>query len=109
VYHWLSPAGATLAWYCNVSDRTVLCPAAVPPAPGVRWRDLVVDVLFTPGGRREVLDREELPLGLEVALQEYIQDATGRLLSDGPVLTQEVAAASAQWWPRILRHWQAGG
>src|SRR5262245_21095970 len=54
VYHWMTPAGVTLALYVNLADQTVV------EASRVAWRDLAVDLLVR-GERIDALDEAELP------------------------------------------------
>lgn len=55
VYHWLTRRGETLGFYVNLSGEVEFLPEEV------RWRDLGVDLLFSPGGDDvEVLDEDEV-------------------------------------------------
>lgn len=88
-YHWLTPAGGTLALYVNLSDRTRLAPDRL------HWRDLIVDLLVTPDGRCRVLDEDELPPDLDPALRMRIAAARDAVLAGHPALLAEVERRSA--------------
>ncbi|HET8629413.1 MAG TPA: DUF402 domain-containing protein [Thermomicrobiales bacterium] len=88
-YHWLTPAGRTLALYCNIADRTRITPAAIA------WRDLAVDVLATPDGRAQVLDEDELPPDLDPALRAAIAAARDDLLAALPALLPAIERCTA--------------
>ncbi len=89
VYHWLAPDGRTLGFYCNISERTIITPARVS------WRDLAVDLLVTPDGRRRVLDEDALPSDLDPALRATITAVRDELLRRHETLLAEVERRSA--------------
>jgi predicted RNA-binding protein associated with RNAse of E/G family len=88
VYHWLTPAGRTLAHYVNVGDVTAYDGAVI------EWHDLAVDVLATPDGRVRVLDEDELPPDLDPALRRHVEDARDRVLRDLPTLIEQTERRS---------------
>ena len=75
-YHWVDAELATVALYFNISDRTRI------DTGSIAWRDLVVDVLITPGGRCRVLDEDELPADVDPELGRYIESARAELCRD---------------------------
>ncbi len=91
VYHLFAPDGRSLAFYCNVSDRTRI------DGGKIRWRDLVVDVLFEPGGDTTVLDEEDLPADLSADLRYYIDSARDGLLSEAERLTATLRERSRHY------------
>ena len=72
-YHWIDAQQQTVALYFNVSDRTIIS------AESIAWRDLMVDVLITPGGRCRVLDEDELPADIDAELRHYIERTRDQL------------------------------
>ncbi len=82
VYHWIAPDGRTLAYYVNLGDRVAL------QSDRVEWRDLAIDILVTPDGRRQVLDTDELqeaPPGLRreiAALREQVLTGLSSVLME---------------------------
>jgi len=89
VYHWVSPAGDTLAWYFNISG-----PARIGDGR-VEWDDLEVDVLVTPDLQARVLDEDRLPATLGAATRAEIAAARERVLREYAAVAREVAAASS--------------
>ncbi len=87
VYHWIAPAGNTLAYYFNLSGPVSLTPDTV------EWEDLEVDVLVTTGGRARVLDEDRVPQSAAARLGE-IARARRRVLREFPTVIREVEAAS---------------
>ena len=94
VYHWLSPAGATLAWYFNLSG-----PAHIGAAQ-VEWEDLEVDVLVTPDLQAQVLDEDRLPATLAASQQAAIAAARARVLHEYAAVARELEAASPEFLER---------
>jgi predicted RNA-binding protein associated with RNAse of E/G family len=94
LYHWVSPAGETLAWYFNVSG-----PVRISERP-VEWQDLEVDVLVTPDLRYQVLDEDRLPEALGEAQRTAIAAARARILKEYADVVREVAAASHDFLAR---------
>jgi predicted RNA-binding protein associated with RNAse of E/G family len=93
VYHWVAPAGDTLAWYFNVSGPVRIADGRV------EWQDLEVDVLVTTDLRLQVLDEDRLPANLPAAQRAAISDARGRVLREFRAVTREVEAASRGFLP----------
>ncbi len=54
--------GALMCWYCNISTPATLRDGAIT------FRDLLLDVLLLPDGRRQVLDRDDLARALDEGL-----------------------------------------
>jgi predicted RNA-binding protein associated with RNAse of E/G family len=96
VYHWHDRAAKTLGYYFNIADETRVQPGLVT------WRDLVVDVLVRPGGRPEVLDREELPAALPDDLRATIEAGVEILVGDIDRVLREVDAGSRRLYPRVF-------
>jgi hypothetical protein len=96
VYHWLNERGATLGFYFNLADRTVI------EASQLEWRDLTLDVLVTPAGRLEVLDEDELPPDLDAATRAHIEEAKQSILADPRRLMAEIDARSRALYPRVF-------
>jgi hypothetical protein len=105
VYHWLDPRGATIGFYFNLSDSTVIDVAE----QRLEWRDLTLDVLATPAGRLEVLDEHELPVDLDPGLRARITAATEVILADPGALMSEIEARSRALYPRVFPVTAAGG
>jgi protein associated with RNAse G/E len=89
VYHWITPAGATLGIYFNIGDRTRISRGEI------YWRDLVVDILITPDGRCRVLDEHELPADLDPDLRRTIETARDEVLQQKDDLVSEIERRSA--------------
>ena len=89
IYHFVKPAGETLATYFNVSDQTRLTASAVS------WRDLIVDVLVTPQQDCEVLDQDELPDELSPSLARLITATRDYIVLNHHKLVREVELATA--------------
>jgi hypothetical protein len=98
VYHWLDPRGATIGFYFNLSDDTVID----VDQGRLAWRDLTLDVLATPAGRLEVLDVHELPVDLDPGLRARITAATQAILADPRALMSEIEACSRALYPRVF-------
>jgi predicted RNA-binding protein associated with RNAse of E/G family len=96
VYHWMTPAGATLAFYANLADRTRIDETTLA------FRDLAVDVLLPPEGPPRVLDEDELPPGLDPQLRATIESAKELVLAAAPALRQELEARSTALWPAVF-------
>jgi hypothetical protein len=89
VYHWVHPDGGTLGYYVNLADGIVFHPHSV------EWRDLALDLLFSPdGGRVQVLDEDELAT-LPPGLQARAQAARTHVLTHRDEIVAEVAACTA--------------
>jgi uncharacterized protein len=96
VYHWMTPAGLTLAHYFNLADRTSLGPGALS------FRDLAVDLLVTPDGAIAVLDEDEVPATLDPITRTYLDRAKVRALADAPDLVPALEKRSRALWPRVF-------
>lgn len=95
VYHWMTPAGATMGLYFNVAEGTVIAEQTL------FWRDLVVDVLIRPSGEVIVLDEDELPADLSPARRALVADTRDSLIANAPQLLAELTARSAALWPQV--------
>ncbi|MGC9364159.1 MAG: DUF402 domain-containing protein [Fidelibacterota bacterium] len=69
--------------YFNIADRIVL------KETEFQWRDLVVDILIDENQTVEILDRNELPVGLSASLQRYIDSATEHITTNYMAIFQE--------------------
>lgn len=95
VYHWVAPNGRTLGFYVNLSDEVVLRRAEV------RWRDLALDLLFSPDGSRvQILDEEEVA-GLPAPLRMRIDAARAHVLTHRDELLAEVRGATEHLRTRV--------
>lgn len=91
VYHWVHPHGRTLGYYVNLADDVVFRPHAV------EWRDLALDLLFSPDGRRvKILDENEVGT-LPSGLQAKAQAARTHVLTHRDEIVAEVAACTAHF------------
>lgn len=89
VYHWVRADGRTLGYYVNLADEVRIRPGAI------EWKDLAVDLLFTPDGRHvQILDEEDLPL-LSPELQAKTETAKAHVLTHRDEILAEVAALTA--------------
>lgn len=95
VYHWMSPAGATLAFYVNLADDTSFT------EENLLWRDLAIDILMTPA-RTIVLDEHELPSALDEETRQRIGRAQREVLDQAATIRDEIDAASTALWPRVF-------
>ena len=96
VYHWLAPGGATLAYYFNVADETVL------GGDSFSFRDLAVDVLARPGGPPAVLDADEVPPKLDAATRTTIARGLASVLGALGALERGLEARAAELWPQVF-------
>lgn len=87
VYHWIAPAGDTLAYYFNLSGPVHI------GRERLEWEDLEVDVLVTPDGRVRVLDEDAVPPTAAGRLPE-IARARERILAEWPAVTADAERAS---------------
>ena len=95
VYHWVTPAGRTLGFYVNLADDVVLRPGEV------RWRDLALDLLFSPDGSRvQILDEDELA-GLPAPLRRKIEAVRAHVLTHRDELLAEVRGATEHLRTRV--------
>jgi hypothetical protein len=96
VYHWMTPQGATIAFYANLADETQIGPDTL------RFRDLTVDVLIPPQGAPLVLDEDELPPALDAPTRQSITRARALVLAAADDLRAELGARSAALWPGVF-------
>ena len=92
-YHWLDPARETIGFYFNICDRISIGPDIID------WRDLVIDVLATPGGRLDVLDEDELPAQLDADVAAHIELGKTAILCAPAAVIAEIEAASRALFP----------
>jgi len=95
VYHWMSPSGATLAFYVNLCDGTRI-------EDILHWRDLTVDILIPPSGEAVVLDEDEIPLALDSTTRARIDRAKQDVLTRAGALRVELEAHSDALWPAVF-------
>jgi predicted RNA-binding protein associated with RNAse of E/G family len=95
VYHWMSPEGATLAFYVNLAEGTRI-------EDTLHWRDLTVDILVPSLGEAVVLDEDEIPLALDSATRARIERTRDLVLARAPALRLELEARSDLLWPRVF-------
>ena len=96
VYHWIDPQQRTIGFYFNVSDRTRI------GSDRLEWRDLVIDVLATPGGRLDVLDEDELPPVVDPEAAASIAQARAAILAAPAALMTEIETASRALYPLVF-------
>jgi hypothetical protein len=97
VYHWMSPTGATLAFYVNLSEGTTI------EGGTLSWRDLTVDILIPLRGEAIVLDEDEIPLALEAATRARIGQSKNDVLGRAGTLRIELEARSDALWPSVFQ------
>lgn len=96
VYHWVSPGGATLGFYLNLSDEVVLRHGEV------RWRDLALDLLFSADGSRvEILDENEVT-SLPAELKKKIKAGREHVLRHRDEILTEVRDITKHLRRRVL-------
>ena len=95
VYHWLTPAGTTVAFYLSLADQIVI------GAEDLSYRDLTLDVLVRPGGVPEVLDAHELPPTLDAVTRAHIDADLGSALADVPALLPALERNADALWSRL--------
>jgi len=88
VYHWVRADGRTLGFYVNLADEVRFRPGAI------EWKDLAVDLLFSPDGRHvQILDEEDLGLAPpEVGAKAEV--AKAHVLTHRDEILAEVAAVT---------------
>ena len=96
VYHWLDADRRTVGFYFNICDRTRIDEHVI------EWRDLVIDVLSTPGGRLEVLDEDELPNNLDPETLSHIEIGKRAILTSPGALVAELEGASRALLPSVF-------
>jgi len=95
-YHWVDAGGRTLGLYFNIADGTQI------GAERLEWRDLVVDVLATPAGRLEVLDKDELPPVLDAEAAAHLAAGKAAILDAPARVIAEIEAASRALYPLVF-------
>lgn len=93
VYHWVTPAGATIANYCNVVASTAI------DEDVVSYEDLVVDVLIDTAGGATVLDEEDLPPDLPSPRRAVVNRAIEDLTTNGRRIAAEMERESRPFLP----------
>ncbi len=89
VYHMVRADGRTMGYYVNLTDQVRLRPQVV------EWRDLGLDLLFSPDGSRvQILDEEHLAL-LPPDLRGKAEAARAHVLTHRDEILAEVAAVTA--------------
>jgi hypothetical protein len=95
VYHWLTPQGATLAHYFNLTDATVIAERELS------YLDLSVDVLLRPGAPPAILDADEVPADLAPAVRARISEALAAVLRQAPSAATALESRADQLWQRL--------
>ncbi len=93
VYHWVSPRGRTIAYYCNVVASTAIAERLVS------YEDLVVDVLIDTSGAATVLDEEDLPPDLPSPRRAIVNRALEDLTSNSRRIAAEMERESRPFLP----------
>lgn len=96
VYHWMTPEGQTLGHYFNICDQTHIEPTTL------QWRDLVLDVLCRPAASPEVLDEDDLPADLALAMRNTIYEGLKAALAALPDLLGELESKATALWPDVF-------
>jgi hypothetical protein len=96
VYHWLDAEQRTLGLYFNIADRTRIADDEL------EWRDLVIDILATPGGRLELLDEDELPAVVDPEVAAHIASGKAAVLGAPAIVIAEVESASRALFPLVF-------
>ncbi len=97
VYHWVRGNGRTLGFYVNLADEVRIHPGAV------EWRDLALDLLFSPDGARvQILDEDQAG-SLPAGLRARADTARAHVLTHRDELLAEVASATAHLRRRRVR------
>jgi predicted RNA-binding protein associated with RNAse of E/G family len=96
VYHWMTPAGATLAFYVNLADGTSI------DGDQLFWRDLTVDILIPAAGEAVVLDEDEIPHATDAPTRARIEQAKQEVLARAGTLRIELEASADRLWPRVF-------
>jgi predicted RNA-binding protein associated with RNAse of E/G family len=95
VYHWLTPAGATVAFYLSLADQMVQA------GDDFGYRDLTLDVLVRPDAGPEVLDEHELPSPIDPQTRAHIDRALATALADVPTLLPQLEQQADALWLRL--------
>lgn len=89
VYHMVRADGRSLGYYVNLTDQVRIRPQVV------EWRDLALDLLFSPDGSRvQILDEEQLAL-LPPDVRAKAEAARAHVLTHRDEILAEVAAVTA--------------
>jgi Protein of unknown function (DUF402) len=96
VYHWLDAEQRTIGLYFNIADRTRIADGEL------EWRDLVIDILATPGGRLELLDEDELPAVIDPEAAAHIAAGKAAVLDAPAVVIAEIESASRALFPLVF-------
>ena len=89
VYHWVWADGRTLGFYVNLANEVRFRPGAI------EWKDLAVDLLFSPdGGHVQILDEEDFVL-LPPEVRAKAEAAKAHVLTHRDEILAEVAAVTA--------------
>lgn len=89
VYHWVRANGQTLGFYVNLAGEVHIHPQAV------EWRDLALDLLFSPDGSRVQILDEDQAASLPADLRAKADAARAHVLTHRDELLAEVASATA--------------
>lgn len=89
VYHWVAHDGRTVAYYVNVADHVMIRDDAV------EWHDLAVDLLFTPDGRVQILDEDELH-NVPAEVRKTVEATRAHILRHRDEIIAEIAAATSR-------------
>jgi predicted RNA-binding protein associated with RNAse of E/G family len=92
----MDPAGATIGFYFNLSDDTVITDGRL------EWRDLTLDVLALPSGRIEVLDEHELPADLDPTARGHIEAGRRAIMDDPRRVMDEIEGRSRAIYGRLF-------
>ena len=89
VYHWVRADGRTLGFYVNLANEVRFRPGAI------EWKDLALDLLFSPdGGHVQILDEEDFVL-LPPEVRAKAEAAKAHVLTHRDEILAEVAAVTA--------------
>ena len=89
VYHWVWADGRTLGFYVNLANEVRFRPGAI------EWKDLALDLLFSPdGGHVQILDEEDFVL-LPPEVRAKAEAAKAHVLTHRDEILAEVAAVTA--------------
>ena len=88
VYHWMTAAGQTLAYYFNVGLVDEISDTLVA------WRDLIIDVLVKPDGAIDILDEDEVPADLPPEHRGTIARALEQIVTNPKRLVAEIERES---------------
>jgi hypothetical protein len=95
VYHWLTPQGATIAHYFNLTTDTVI------GTEELSYLDLTVDVLLRVPAPPAILDAAEVPADVSPALRARIAQALATVLSRASHAPAVLEAHADRLWQRL--------